>query len=69
MKAVRFHQTGGHEILIYEDVPTPAPKAGEVLIKLKPLGVNFADVMRRRGPMNPEPSPTPEAIPGIFQRW
>jgi len=59
MKAVRFHQTGGHEVLIYEDVPTPTPKAGELLIKIEAFGVNFADVMRRRGDDYPDPSPTP----------
>ncbi|KJU79916.1 quinone oxidoreductase [Ectopseudomonas oleovorans] len=59
MKAVRFHQTGGPEQLIYEDVPTPQPSAGEVLLRVKAAGVNFADVMRRRGENYPEPTPLP----------
>ncbi len=59
MKAVRFHRTGGPEVLVYEDVPDPVPAAGEVLIRIEAVGMNFADVMRRRGDDYPEPSPTP----------
>ncbi|HEX7884558.1 MAG TPA: quinone oxidoreductase [Phenylobacterium sp.] len=59
MKAVRFHKTGGPEVLVYEDVPDPTPKAGEVLIKVEAVGLNFADVMRRRGDNYPDPSPPP----------
>lgn len=59
MKAVRFHTTGGPEVLVYEDVPDPVPADGEVLIRVEAAGLNFADVMRRRGDPYPEPSPTP----------
>lgn len=59
MKAVRFHQTGGPEVLVYEDVPDPTPKEGEVLIRIEAVGLNFADVMRRRGDDYPEASPPP----------
>lgn len=59
MKAIRFHATGGPDVLVYEDIPDPAPGPGEVLIKVEAIGVNFADVMRRRGDDYPEPSPTP----------
>lgn len=59
MKAVRFHKTGGPDVLVYEDVPDPTPKDGEVLIKVEAVGLNFADVMRRRGDNYPEPSPPP----------
>jgi NADPH:quinone reductase len=59
MKTVRFHKTGGPEVLVYEDVPDPTPKDGEVLIRIEAAGVNFADVMRRRGDDYPIPSPPP----------
>lgn len=59
MKTVRFHKIGGPEVLIYEEVPTPSPKAGEVLIKIEAVGLNYADVMRRRGDDYPVPSPIP----------
>jgi NADPH2:quinone reductase len=59
MKAVRFHSTGGPEVLVYEDVPDPTPADGEVLIRVEAVGLNFADVMRRRGDDYPDPSPPP----------
>lgn len=59
MKAVRFHRTGGPEVLVYEDVEDVSPGAGEVLIRVEAVGLNFADVMRRRGDDYPEPSPPP----------
>jgi NADPH:quinone reductase len=59
MRAVRFHKTGGPEVLVYEEVEDPSPKTGEVLVRVEATGMNFADVMRRRGDDYPEPSPTP----------
>lgn len=59
MKAARFHRTGGPDVLVYEDVADPTPKEGEVLIRIEAVGLNFADVMRRRGDDYPEPSPPP----------
>ncbi len=49
MQAVRIHDYGGPEVLIYEQAPRPQPKAGEVLIKLKASGVNPADWKMRGG--------------------
>lgn len=59
MKAVRFHETGGPDVLQYEDVPDPVPGPGQVLIKVEAVGMNFADVMRRRGDPYPEASRCP----------
>ncbi|MGV2051631.1 quinone oxidoreductase family protein [Agrobacterium sp. 22-209-1] len=59
MKAIRFHSTGGPDVLVYEDVPDPVAGPGEVLIKVEAVGMNFADIMRRRGDDYPEPSPPP----------
>ena len=49
MKAVRVHQLGGPEVLRYEEISNPSPKAGEVLIKIEAAGVNFLDVYYRSG--------------------
>ena len=49
MKAIRIHEHGGPEVLRYEDVPTPTPKAGEVLVRHRAIGVNFIDVYFRTG--------------------
>ena len=49
MKAVRIHAFGGPEVMQYEDVPTPQPDSGQVLVKLAAAGLNFIDVYQRTG--------------------
>ncbi|MBC7798585.1 MAG: quinone oxidoreductase [Pyrinomonadaceae bacterium] len=49
MKAVRIHEFGGVDKLQIDEVETPQPKAGEVLIKVHVAGINFADTMLRAG--------------------
>ncbi|HUY14188.1 MAG TPA: quinone oxidoreductase [Terriglobia bacterium] len=63
MKAIRFHQIGTPEVLRWEDVAEPALGAGEVLIKVRVAGVNFADTLLRRGAYLTQPH-LPE-IPGF----
>lgn len=46
---VRFHETGGPEVLKIEEVQTPEPKAGEVRIRVHALGLNRAESMYRSG--------------------
>jgi len=43
MKAVRFHAFGGPEVLVYEDAPKPRPEAGEVLVRVRAVGLNPPD--------------------------
>ncbi len=49
MKAIRIHQTGGPEALTLEDIPTPEPGAGDVLVKIEAAGLNFIDTYHRTG--------------------
>ena len=49
MKAIRFHGYGGAEVMKYEDVPRPVPKANEVLIHVHAMGVNPVDWKIREG--------------------
>ena len=49
MKAVLFHQHGGPEVLEYTEFPTPEPKPGEALIRLRAAALNRMDVMVRNG--------------------
>ncbi len=49
MKAILFHKHGGPEVLEYTDFPTPEPKAGEVLIRLRAAALNRMDVFVRNG--------------------
>lgn len=63
MKAVRLHRTGGPEVLTLEEVPTPEPGPGQVLIRVAYAGVGMPDVLVRTGRYAWMP-PMP-AIPGI----
>ena len=49
MKAVRFHEYGGPEVLRYEDAPIPKIGSGEVLIKVAATAFNPADASLRLG--------------------
>jgi NADPH2:quinone reductase len=49
MKAIRVHQHGGPEALVYDEVPQPQPQAGEVLVQVEAIGINFIDIYRRAG--------------------
>jgi len=56
--AVRVHQTGGPEVLKYEDVPVKEPGQGEIRIKQTAVGLNFIDTYFRSG-LYPAPAGTP----------
>lgn len=43
MKAIRTHQTGGPETLTLDEVDTPVPGAGEVLVAVKACAINYPD--------------------------
>ncbi|MBN1459773.1 MAG: NADP-dependent oxidoreductase, partial [Armatimonadetes bacterium] len=49
MKAVRYHDYGGPEVLCYEDAPIPEPGPREVLVRVHAAGVNPADRQIRTG--------------------
>ena len=49
MKAVRFHAIGGPEVLRVDEVDKPKPGPGQALVKVRVVGVNFADTLLRRG--------------------
>src|SRR5580693_2959411 len=49
MKAVRLHQFGGPEVLIYEDVPDPQPRKDQVLVRVRACALNHLDVWVRKG--------------------
>ncbi len=49
MKAVRFHEHGGPEVLRVEDVPAPEPGPGEVLVEVRAVGLNHLDLWVRKG--------------------
>ncbi len=42
-RIVRFHETGGADVLKVEDLPLPEPSEGEVRLKVEAIGLNRAD--------------------------
>ena len=63
MKAVIIRETGGPDKLLYEEVNTPSPGAGEVLVRIRAAGVNHLDHDIREG-IAGFPTPVPH-VPGI----
>ena len=57
MKAIVISQLGGPDVLLLQDVPDPAPAAGQELVRVHAGGLNFADVMTTQGgyPGTPKP--------------
>ncbi len=49
MKAILFHQHGAPDVLEYADFPTPEPKPGEVLVRLRAAALNRLDLWVRNG--------------------
>ena len=45
MKALLSKAVGGPETLVLEDVPSPTPKAGQAVVSVRAVGVNFPDVL------------------------
>ncbi len=48
-RVVRFHETGGPEVLKIEDLPVQQPGQGEVRLKVEAIGLNRAEAMFRQG--------------------
>lgn len=61
MKAIVVETCGAPEMMVYREAEKPQPKAGEALVKLEAIGLNFIDVYHRTG-LYPLPRPF---IPGM----
>jgi NADPH2:quinone reductase len=61
MKAILVHEFGGPEVLKLEELPTPRPAAGQVLVRIHAVGVNPYDTYMRNGlyPVKPALPYTP----------
>jgi NADPH2:quinone reductase len=57
MRAVRFHEHGGPEILTVDDVERPTPGEGELLVEVEAAGVNPVDTYFRDGAYGPAALP------------
>src|SRR5690606_29453303 len=56
-KAIRFHKTGGPEVLQLEDVTVGDPGPGQVRLRHTAIGLNFIDTYHRSG-LYPLPLPS-----------
>jgi NADPH2:quinone reductase len=61
MKAIAIDRNGGPDVLTVHDLATPSPTAGECLVRLEAIGVNFIDVYFRTGTY---PAPKFPFVPG-----
>jgi NADPH:quinone reductase-like Zn-dependent oxidoreductase len=80
VKAVRFHEYGGVDKLLVEELPEPSPGAGEVKVKVGACALNHLDVDLREGisrfplqlPLTPGLELAGEIVevgPGVSDRW
>lgn len=49
MKAIRFHQFGGPDVLKYEDVADPVLRKDQVLVRVRAVALNHLDLFLRKG--------------------
>src|SRR6201998_1927110 len=49
MKAAVIHEAGGPEVLKIENLPIPAPRRSQVLIRVKAFGLNRSELFTREG--------------------
>jgi NADPH2:quinone reductase len=61
--AIRIHQTGGPEVLCWEEVDLPAPASGEATVRHHAVGLNFIDTYHRTG-LYPLPLPSGLGLEG-----
>src|SRR3954453_8145165 len=57
MKSIRVHAFGGPEVLRLEEVPDPAPGPGQVVVRMKAVGVNPVETYIRAGRYGPKEFP------------
>lgn len=58
MRQIVTTGTGGIEVLKVQEKPDPTPRAGEVVIRVRAAGLNFADILSRQG-LYPDSPPKP----------
>src|SRR2546421_12837036 len=61
MRQIVIPRSGGVDVLRIEEKPDPQPAKGEVTIRVKASGINFADILARQG-LYPDAPPMPSVI-------
>ena len=55
-RMIRFHETGGPNVLRLENVDLPLPGPGQLRLRQTAVAVNFRDILMRRGTHTVEPN-------------
>lgn len=63
MRAAVVTRYGGPEVMEIRDIPVPQPGPGQILVRVKAIGLNFADIFGRLG-VYPN-TPPPPFVPGL----
>jgi len=63
MKAIRVKRHGDESVMEFTEIPEPTPGQGEVRVRVRAAGVNFADILARLGVY--KAAPPPPFVPGI----
>ena len=71
VKAIRIHETGGTEVLKWEDVELGEPGPGEALVRHTAVGLNYIDIYHRSGlyPCRNCPPSSAWKEPVWWRRW
>ncbi len=64
VQAIRFHKTGGPEVLCWECVEVGAPGPGQARVRHEAVGLNFIDTYHRTG-LYPVPLPSGIGLEGV----
>jgi NADPH2:quinone reductase len=64
MRAVRVREYGPPKVLVAEELPDPRPHAGQVVVDVAAIGVNFMDTRLRAGTFAGSGGPAPPFVPG-----
>jgi len=59
MRAIVYEHEGGPEVLRLAEVPDPVPRRREILVRVRAVGVNRADILQRMGRYPPPPEASP----------
>ena len=52
MKAIKFDNPGGSDVLYIAEIDIPEPADDQILLKNHAIGINRPDILQRKGPIH-----------------